>query len=51
MIREVAPSPDEGPLAFVCDPTPLVEAVVTALVNPGHDPARIKTERFGPSGG
>lgn len=51
MIREVAPSPGEGPLAFVCGPTPLVEAVATALVNLGHDPARIKTERFGPTGG
>src|SRR5215212_1597800 len=27
MLREVAWSPDENPLAFVCGPTPLVEAV------------------------
>ena len=51
MIREVAPAPGEGPLVFVCGPTPLVESVATALVNLGHDPARIKTERFGPTGG
>ena len=51
MIKEVAPSPDEGPLVFVCGPTPLVEAVATALVNLGHDPAHVKTERFGPTGG
>ena len=51
MIREVAPTPDESALAFVCGPTPLVEAVATALVNLGHDPARVKTERFGPTGG
>jgi ferredoxin-NADP reductase len=51
MLGEVAPSPEERPLAFVCGPTPLVEAVATALVELGHDPARVKTERFGPTGG
>ena len=38
-------------LAFVCGPTPFVEAVAQALVELGHDPAKIKTERFGPTGG
>lgn len=38
-------------LAFVCGPTPFVEAVAEALVGLGHEPARIKTERFGPTGG
>ena len=51
MIGEVAFSPDEWPLAFVCGPTPLVEAVATTLVGLGHEPARVKTERFGPTGG
>ena len=51
MIGEVAFSPDERPLAFVCGPTPLVEAVATTLVGLGHEPARVKTERFGPTGG
>jgi ferredoxin-NADP reductase len=51
MLEEVAPSPKARPLAFVCGPTPLVEAAATALVELGHDPARIKTERFGPTGG
>ncbi len=51
MLKEVAPSPEEKPLAFVCGPTPLVEAVATALVGLGHDPRRVKTERFGPTGG
>jgi ferredoxin-NADP reductase len=32
-------------------PTPLVEAVATALVDLGHDPTRVKTESFGPTGG
>ncbi len=51
MLVEVAWSPDESPLAFVCGPTPLVEAVGTALVGLGHGPARVKTERFGATGG
>ena len=51
MLGEVAFSPEERPLAFVCGPTPLVEVVATALVGLGHDPARVKTERFGPTGG
>ena len=49
LLAEVAP-PDFA-LAFVCGPTPFVEAVAAALVTLGHDPARIKTERFGPTGG
>ena len=51
MLREIAYPPEERPLAFVCGPTPLVETVATALVGLGHDPARVKTERFGPTGG
>jgi ferredoxin-NADP reductase len=51
MLEELAPSPEERPLAFACGPTPLVETVATALVELGHDPTRVKTERFGPTGG
>ena len=51
MLREVAWSPEEPTLAFVCGPTLLVEAVGTVLVGLGYDPAHIKTERFGPTGG
>jgi ferredoxin-NADP reductase len=51
MLGEVAFSPEERPLAFVCGPTALVETVATALVGLGHDPIRVKTERFGPTGG
>jgi ferredoxin-NADP reductase len=51
MLGEVAFSPEERSLAFVCGPTPLVETVATALVGLGHDPVRVKTERFGPTGG
>ncbi len=51
MLAEVAPPPAERPRAFICGPTPLVEGVAAALVELGHDAARVKTERFGPSGG
>ena len=32
-------------------PTSFVEGVADALVRLRHDPARAKTERFGPTGG
>ena len=51
MLAEVAWPADEAGPVFVCGPTGLVEAVATALTELGHDPARIKTERFGPTGG
>ena len=44
-------TPDRNPAVFVCGPTGFVEAVANFLVNAGHDPGTIKTERFGPSGG
>ena len=51
MLAEVGPSPAEGPHIYVCGPTPFVEAVAEALVRLGHEPHRIRTERFGPTGG
>jgi ferredoxin-NADP reductase len=42
---------DRHPAVFVCGPTGFVEAAANLLVNAGHDPRAIKTERFGPSGG
>src|SRR5829696_2712384 len=51
MLTDIAFPPQIRPLAFVCGPTPLVETVATGLVGLGHDPARVKTERFGPTGG
>ncbi|HEY7488526.1 MAG TPA: ferredoxin reductase [Streptosporangiaceae bacterium] len=36
---------------FVCGPTGFVEAAADILLALGHDPRRIKTERFGPTGG
>jgi ferredoxin-NADP reductase len=40
-----------APTCYVCGPTGFVERAADLLRNAGHDPARIKTERFGPSGG
>jgi ferredoxin-NADP reductase len=51
MLRDVAWPPEEQPLVYVCGPTPFVELVAGALVTLGHEPARIRTERFGPTGG
>jgi ferredoxin-NADP reductase len=42
---------DFGPHCYVCGPTGFVEAVANILVDQGHDPQRIRTERFGPTGG
>ena len=48
LLAEVVP--DELALTFVCGPTPFVEAVAEAMVELGHEPTRVKTERFGPTG-
>jgi ferredoxin-NADP reductase len=49
LLAEIAWSPAERPLVYVCGPTGFVEAVADALVTLGHSPARIRTERFGPT--
>jgi len=51
MLAEVAWPASEKPRTFICGPTPLVESVAAALVDLGHQPALVKTERFGPTGG
>ena len=51
MLAEVGFPPEQRPLCMVCGPTTLVEAVAQALVELGHPPERVKTERFGPTGG
>ena len=50
MLAEVAWPPGERPHVFVCGPTPLVESAAGSLVELGHDPLFVKTERFGPTG-
>jgi ferredoxin-NADP reductase len=51
MLAEVAWPAGEQPLCFVCGPTGFVETVASALVDLGHGPQSIRTERFGPTGG
>jgi ferredoxin-NADP reductase len=51
MLKEVGPPGSERPHVYVCGPTPFVEAVASALVELGHDPLQVRTERFGPTGG
>ena len=48
--RGRASRPTQEPRIFVCGPTSFVEAVASALVELGHAPERIRTERFGPTG-
>jgi ferredoxin-NADP reductase len=50
MLEEAGWPASANPLAYVCGPTPLVESVSTDLVDLGHDPSRVRTERFGPTG-
>jgi ferredoxin-NADP reductase len=50
MLVGVGPPPAERPRAYVCGPTPFVEEAARLLVELGHEPARVYTERFGPTG-
>jgi ferredoxin-NADP reductase len=50
LLDEIAWPPERRPLSYVCGPTAFVEAVAEALVKAGHEPSRIRTERFGPTG-
>jgi ferredoxin-NADP reductase len=50
MLREVADPNVEG-MAYVCGPTRFVEAVADGLVGVGYAPEKVRTERFGPTGG
>jgi len=40
-----------GALAYICGPTSFVETAAAALVSLGYPAARVKTERFGGTGG
>ena len=51
LLAETCFPPQQNPKIFVCGSTPFVEDVSRFLVELGHDPLTIKTERFGPSGG
>ena len=51
LLAEVAWPASAMPLAYVCGPTSFVEAASQALVQSGYPPQRVKTERFGGTGG
>jgi ferredoxin-NADP reductase len=51
LLRDVGWPAADRPACFVCGPTPFVEVVAGALVDLGHEPGLVKTERFGPTGG
>jgi ferredoxin-NADP reductase len=50
ILRETA-FPNGAGVAFVCGPTRFVETVADGLLAVGYAPERVRTERFGPTGG
>jgi ferredoxin-NADP reductase len=51
MLEELGPAPGAEALFYVCGPTPFVEEAARLLVELGHEPRSVRTERFGPTGG
>ena len=51
MLAATGFAPERRPRIFVCGPTGFVEGVAAELVALGHGPDRIRTERFGATGG
>lgn len=50
-VAALVPRPATGVDVFVCGPTGFVEMAASALLAAGHPFERVRTERFGPSGG
>jgi ferredoxin-NADP reductase len=50
LLDDVSWRPDQAPLTYICGPSGFVETAARALVQSGHEPSQIRTERFGPSG-
>lgn len=50
LVMQFAIPREENPTMYVCGPTAFVETVAAALVTLGHNPRRVRTERFGASG-
>jgi ferredoxin-NADP reductase len=51
LLAEVVWPAEQDPRTFVCGPTSFVETVASGLVSLGYPPERVKTERFGATGG
>jgi ferredoxin-NADP reductase len=49
LLADVSWPPASRPLVYICGPTAFVETAAGGLVGLGHDPGRIRTERFGPT--
>lgn len=49
MLSEAIAAAGGSPLVYICGPTLLVEAAANGLVELGVPPARVRTERFGPT--
>jgi ferredoxin-NADP reductase len=50
LLTDVAWPPSDRALVYVCGPTTFVETAANTLVALGHEPSRIRTERFGGTG-
>jgi ferredoxin-NADP reductase len=51
LLAEVAWPAEARPLAYICGPTSFVETAAAELVGLGYPPEKVKTERFGATGG
>jgi ferredoxin-NADP reductase len=51
LLAEVAWQAKTDPLAYICGPTSFVETAAAGLVELGYPPERVRTERFGATGG
>ncbi|MGB9245908.1 MAG: hypothetical protein WCC03_21350, partial [Candidatus Acidiferrales bacterium] len=51
LLAEVAWPAAANPMAYICGPTSFVETAAAGLVDLGYPPERVKTERFGSTGG
>jgi ferredoxin-NADP reductase len=51
LLAETGFPPEQNPKIYVCGPASFVEDIAKFLVELGHDPLAVRTERFGPSGG
>ena len=51
LLAQVAWPAQASPLTYVCGPTSFVETAAAGLVALGYPPERVKTERFGATGG
>jgi ferredoxin-NADP reductase len=50
IVNATAWPPSGNPAIFICGPSGFVETAAGLLVAAGHNPAVVKTERFGPTG-